>query len=463
MRSGSLYDLDEMVLRCRGASGKAYFEEAVNAYRAGAYRSCVISTWIAIYFDLMDKLRALAAAKVETADRWVKDFDKLARDYDPAVFNDTTRKLQEKERRILELCAGDTVGVLRKIEQHELERLREDRNKCAHPTMVDDLEQFAPTAELARTHMRAAIDYVLSKRAIPGRLAAERILAHCRTEYFSSNANEAFDELLSLYPHDMEDDVARQVVAGVLDDLFTIDLTSDKRSQRTAALDAIHRIAGPTTESVLASRFRGLAGEHDPKIWAIAVGTLRRLKWSWDALDDIAQDLVRRVVSKVDINEKWGRSTLEQAIYAPQLLELVAARLPEQPFIYTWLWRDALGMEKYLPLLVDQIQNSASYSDAITLLLHIEQDDDLLHHESALRAILAACASNDQVYGCFEMPTFLRLLLTSLDRQLLPVLRDFKALVHACLSTKTVKLDDRSYLTNELERLVDVATHEVAS
>lgn len=49
-------DLDELLLRCRPGPAKAYAEEAVATYRAGAHRA----TWIAVVFDLIDKMREIA-------------------------------------------------------------------------------------------------------------------------------------------------------------------------------------------------------------------------------------------------------------------------------------------------------------------------------------------------------------------------------------------------------------------
>ena len=53
-------DLDEFLLRCRPGSAKAYAEEGVATYHARAYRACINTTWIAVVFDLIEKMREIA-------------------------------------------------------------------------------------------------------------------------------------------------------------------------------------------------------------------------------------------------------------------------------------------------------------------------------------------------------------------------------------------------------------------
>ena len=56
----AITDLDELVLSCRTEQAKTYIQEAVGSYRAGAYRACIVATWIAVIFDLVEKVSDLA-------------------------------------------------------------------------------------------------------------------------------------------------------------------------------------------------------------------------------------------------------------------------------------------------------------------------------------------------------------------------------------------------------------------
>ena len=56
----SLADIEALILRCKSEQSKEYIAEAVLCYRSGAYRAAIVSIWIAVVFDLVDKIRELA-------------------------------------------------------------------------------------------------------------------------------------------------------------------------------------------------------------------------------------------------------------------------------------------------------------------------------------------------------------------------------------------------------------------
>src|SRR5580704_13837963 len=68
-------DLDELLLQCRSGPSKAYAEEAVATYRAGAYRSCIVTTWISVVFDIIDKMREAALFGNAEIKQRLEDFD----------------------------------------------------------------------------------------------------------------------------------------------------------------------------------------------------------------------------------------------------------------------------------------------------------------------------------------------------------------------------------------------------
>ena len=54
-----LTDLDELLENVRDSRARDYISEAIRTYRAGAYRSAIIATWVAVCIDLIDKIRKL--------------------------------------------------------------------------------------------------------------------------------------------------------------------------------------------------------------------------------------------------------------------------------------------------------------------------------------------------------------------------------------------------------------------
>jgi hypothetical protein len=71
-----LSDLDELILFCRGNSAKTYIGEAVGCYKSGAYRSAIVSTWIAVVYDFLDKFRELEMTGDANARARIADFEK---------------------------------------------------------------------------------------------------------------------------------------------------------------------------------------------------------------------------------------------------------------------------------------------------------------------------------------------------------------------------------------------------
>ncbi len=55
-----LVDLDELVQTVRETNAREYIAEAIAAYRARAYRSAIMGTWVAVAYDIIAKTRELA-------------------------------------------------------------------------------------------------------------------------------------------------------------------------------------------------------------------------------------------------------------------------------------------------------------------------------------------------------------------------------------------------------------------
>jgi hypothetical protein len=117
----SLGDLDELILSCRNEDGRKYIAEAVRCYKAGAYRACIVSTWIAVVYDLLSKVRELSLSGEAEAQRIVADLNRwqplIARNDLGAIKNSL-----ELEREIVGM-ANDKFGVFEGMEVVELERL----------------------------------------------------------------------------------------------------------------------------------------------------------------------------------------------------------------------------------------------------------------------------------------------------------------------------------------------------
>ena len=103
--ASSLEDLDELTLRCRDERARAYIAEAVSSYRAGAFRSAIVATWIAVCFDVIEKLRELSLAGDKEAEKFVQDLEVIRRSGDIKQALTFERELLEIAKNKFELIS----------------------------------------------------------------------------------------------------------------------------------------------------------------------------------------------------------------------------------------------------------------------------------------------------------------------------------------------------------------------
>jgi hypothetical protein len=255
MTTTGLSDLDELVLTCRTERARAYIQEALIAYRGGAYRAAIVSAWIAVVFDLIDKLRELDLAGDAQAKQVIGDFDKQLAQLDGGNLQAIPKAL-EFEREVL-TTARDKFQLFDQQQFIDLSRLRDDRNRCAHPTFQRE-GVYQPSAELARTHIRNAIEHALRQSPVQGRSAIESVLATVASEFFPKNVDEA-RVLLSEGPLGKP---TPALVNGVVDrliwDLFTPGSPLYRKLNPIPALMAIIELHRAQAEPRLASQARKL-------------------------------------------------------------------------------------------------------------------------------------------------------------------------------------------------------------
>ncbi|MDW9500286.1 hypothetical protein CN198_18975 [Sinorhizobium meliloti] len=179
---------EEMVLKCPEGDARTYVRDAIRCYESGAYRAAIVSAYVAVCFDLIEKLRILASAGDAAATVETEALSNLQtrheRDDQAAIGG-----LLVFERSLLELFRDkfDFFGI---DEFEQLSRLRFDRNRCAHPSFTRANEPFQPTAELARLHIRNAIEYVVSQPPKQGKAALAGLQATVLAPYFPSKTPE---------------------------------------------------------------------------------------------------------------------------------------------------------------------------------------------------------------------------------------------------------------------------------
>lgn len=175
-------DIDTLALAVRDRESRRLIAEAITAYRGGALRSAIMSTWIAVAFDIIAKARELAAQGEPAPKEFVNDLDS-------AIVNSDIRKMQTIEADLLK-TARDKLQMFASHEFDALERLRNDRHLCAHPAFVVDDELYQPSLELVRSHIVHALKYLLINAPLQGKSAIARFDADIASLSFPTNSEE---------------------------------------------------------------------------------------------------------------------------------------------------------------------------------------------------------------------------------------------------------------------------------
>lgn len=386
-----LSDLDELVLKCRDQKAKSYIREAVACYKAGAFRSAIVSTCIAVSFDILDKLKELSLAGDKEAERQIESFDKARR------IGDVANSLKF-EREILVVCR-DKLELISHVEFIDLNRLQEDRNRCAHPSMASDGEVFNPSAELARMHIRSAVEHLLQYPPAQGKYALDSLTSEVESEYFPTDVKKAVVAFESSPLNKARDSLIRNFTIVLLKKLIN-DAKDYKEIYRIStalnAIEVIHReLYRKILTEKLSSIVRSLAVEKLDRV----IPLIRHVEDSWSYLEaDIRQkiqtyveNLPKEEIENIDIFlsiqglksfaekrlKKATRTELDEAIFFVIPLQ-VSDRIIE-------LYSESRNF--------DQANNFAS-----TVIRYATD-----YSKEQIQKIISVCGDNDQIKHSFDV------------------------------------------------------------
>lgn len=152
----ALADMEELLASISNKEMVDYMREALTCYGAGAYRGCIVMSYLALFDDLKLKLAELAKINGPAKAIWL-EVEK--RSGNQEVFESLMAD---------QLQAAD---LITKAEHKQLELIRDIRNRAAHPSGVH------AKAEEARYVYRVVIDDFLSRQLLKTTHAADAVLA----------------------------------------------------------------------------------------------------------------------------------------------------------------------------------------------------------------------------------------------------------------------------------------------
>lgn len=204
-----LIDLDELALRCHDKRARAYLEEAIACYNAGAFRSCIVSTWNSVVFDYLHKLSELSQCSNQRAGEFLQTFENIRKGGESSL-----KDALEFERTVLDNAEKEFV-LFTPLEKIDLKRLFEDRNRCAHPSMQSVEAPYQPSAELARTHLRNAVEILLERNPVQGRAIEQMMFSEVSGYFFPEDRSKALAYLKEGPMVRVRDSVVRNMIIGL--------------------------------------------------------------------------------------------------------------------------------------------------------------------------------------------------------------------------------------------------------
>ena len=176
-----LSDMEELLFRVQNKATADYMREALACYNGGAYRACIVLSYIALFDDLRQKLAQLAVLS--------------------AVAKDVSKQVEERaeEQQVFESFMIDKLkaeNLITEADAFRLDQIRQLRNKAAHPSGIH------ASPEEARYIYFEAIDKFLSQTVLKTTHAADSIIERLSNENFFPLTT--IDNLTAIVTSEME-------------------------------------------------------------------------------------------------------------------------------------------------------------------------------------------------------------------------------------------------------------------
>ncbi|QSX31188.1 hypothetical protein JYB88_06000 [Shewanella cyperi] len=386
-----LSDLDELVLKCRDHKAKNYIREAVACYKAGAFRSAIVSTWIAVSFDILDKLKELSLAGDKEAEKQIEAFDKARR------IGDIANSLKF-EREILSVCR-DKLELISPVEFIDLDRLQEDRNRCAHPSMTADGEVFNPSAELARMHIRSAVEHLLQYPPAQGKYALDSLTSEVESEYFPTDIKKAVVAFESSPLKKARDSLIRNFTIVLLKKLIN-DAKDYKEIYRVStALNAIGVIHRDTYRNTLSDKLSSIVRSLEAENLDRVIPLINHVEDSWSHFGaDVRQKFQSYVenlpTEKLDDIDVFLSINDLKEFAEKRLRKATRAELDEPLYFIVPLQVS----ERIIELYSESRSFDQANSFASTVIRYAGD-----YSKEQIQKVINACGKNDQIEYSFEV------------------------------------------------------------
>ena len=173
--------MEELLARIVDQTIANYMKEALSCYMSGAYRGCIILSYLALFDDISKKLSEVA--KINSKAQEI--YKKVKERQDGQEVYETFLVDQLKSNKIISELEASTLNLI-----------KERRNKAAHPSGHN------PSAEEARFVFSEVINKFLSRPTLTTTELAEEILTRIGNTNFFPSTN--IDDIESIVSNEIE-------------------------------------------------------------------------------------------------------------------------------------------------------------------------------------------------------------------------------------------------------------------
>lgn len=400
-------ELENLAAQVWNPDTRPLVDEAWRCYNSGAIRASIAATWTAITADIIAKIVQLADEGDAAA---VAFHAEVTNAQEKGISQDGVRAMQNIEATVL--VKAVEFELIDSIGQRELDRVREDRNLCVHPSLRIFSEVYEPRPEVARGHLAVALTALLIHPPIQGK----RIL----DSFFDYTCDPSFVPVTSHIQTTFFDNVRSTARRNITKIAAKHALRELDPNGRLPPIEYANRSA--VVLSAFAQRDRALVrsalvAERD-HFQKLDGGTLLRAlirigdeDYFWDFVDQALAERFQALLSVPVTDQEWEPLAVEVA--APLAMvrsELARARLPVLEKQFTMLSAlhrmNVVAIQSapyFVPAVIEFLTHAWSFRTG-------EQAGQLLLRHApyltvdTLREALAAWAENSQCREAAQMP-----------------------------------------------------------
>ncbi|AIG80468.1 Hypothetical protein AJAP_38410 [Amycolatopsis japonica] len=400
-------DLETLIAQVWSPEVRPLAEEALRCYNAGAVRSSIIASWAAVTADIIVKVTRLA----DEGDTQVKSFwERIVEAQQQGLNRAGVQLMQRIEADLVDKAVEfeliDTIG------QRELDRIREDRHLCAHPSLRAEGEVYIPRPEMARGHLAVALTTLLIHPPTQGRKLVEKFKDHVCDPLFTPSI-----PYLQATFHDRVREATRKAIITVAAKAAMLELDPGGRMSAAAHADrmaiTLLAFAGCARQTVsnavvqTRDRFQLASGD-------VQLRTLVRMAdqdYFWDTVDPgMASKLEAMINSPITVGEYEPlpaeiatSAALVGSKYARDRMPTLLARFDGLSMQQRISVMEARPSGYFVPTITELLASIRGFRFAEQIGRLAVQHAQFLESET-LRSVLAAWFDNYQCRRASDMP-----------------------------------------------------------